>query len=37
VAALRVLQGAAPAFFGDFEVYTAADRREALRVAHSKV
>lgn len=37
VAVLRVLQDAAPAFFGDFEVYEAADRREALRVAHSKV
>ncbi len=37
VAALRVLQDAAPAFFGDFTVYEAADRREALRVAHSKV
>ena len=37
VAALRVLQEAAPAFFGDFTVYQAADRREALRVDHSKV
>ena len=37
VAALRTLQVAAPAFFGDFAVYEAADRREALRVQHSKV
>lgn len=37
VAVLRVLQDAAPAFFGDFEVYQATDRRDALRVEHSKV
>jgi thymidylate synthase (FAD) len=37
VAVLRVLQAEAPAFFGDVEVYVAADRREAARFAHSKV
>ncbi len=37
VAVARVLCAEAPGFFGDVEVYTAADRREALRVAHSKV
>ena len=37
VALVRLLQAEAPAFFGDFSVYTAADRHEAVRVAHSKV
>jgi len=37
VAALRVLQGEALAFFSDFEVYVADDRREAARVAYHKV
>lgn len=37
VAVARVLVAEAPGFFGDIEVYTGADRREALRVAHSKV
>ena len=37
VAVLRVLQEEAPAFFSDFEVYTAADRREAAKVTHHKV
>jgi len=37
VAVARVLGREAPGFFGDVEVYTATDRREALRVAHSKV
>jgi thymidylate synthase (FAD) len=37
VAVLRVLRAEAPAFFGDVEVYAAADRREAARFAHSKV
>ena len=37
VAALRVLQGEALAFFSDFEVYVAEDRREAARVAYHKV
>ena len=37
VAVLRVLQAEAPAFFGDVEIYAAADRREAARFAHSKV
>ena len=34
---LALLQGEAPAFFGDFTVYQAADRRDAARVEHSKV
>ena len=37
VAALRLLQHEAPAFFGDFEIYAAADRREAARVGYHKV
>ncbi|HEU4640966.1 MAG TPA: FAD-dependent thymidylate synthase [Gemmatimonadaceae bacterium] len=37
VLVLRVLQAEAPAFFSDFEIYTAADRREAARVGHHKV
>ena len=37
VALVRLLQGAAPAFFSDFAIYEAADRREAVRVEHSKV
>ena len=37
VAALRLLKQEAPAFFGDFEIYTAADRREAARVGYHKV
>lgn len=37
IAVLRVLQGEAPAFFSDFEIYMAADRREAARIAHHKV
>jgi thymidylate synthase (FAD) len=37
VAVLRVLQGEAPAFFSDFEIYTADDRREAARIAYHKV
>lgn len=37
VAALRVLQGAAPAFFSDFEIYTADDQHDAARVAYHKV
>jgi hypothetical protein len=32
-----VLQGEAPAFFDDFEVYQASDRVEAARVGHHKV
>jgi thymidylate synthase (FAD) len=34
---LALLGEAAPAFFSDFEVYTAEDRREAARVVHHKV
>jgi thymidylate synthase (FAD) len=34
---LRVLQQEAPAFFSDFEIYDAADRREAARVGYHKV
>jgi len=37
VAILRVLQSEAPAFFSDFEIYTADDRREAARVGYHKV
>jgi thymidylate synthase (FAD) len=37
VAIIRLLQTEAPAFFNDFEVYTAADRREAARVGYHKV
>jgi len=37
VLVLRTLQGEAPAFFGDFEVYMADDRREAARPGYHKV
>jgi thymidylate synthase (FAD) len=37
VAVLRLLQREAPAFFSDFEVYQAEDRREAARIAFHKV
>jgi thymidylate synthase (FAD) len=37
VAILRTLQEEAPAFFSDFEVYTAEDRREAARLIYHKV
>lgn len=37
VATLRLLQAEAPAFFEDFEVYTADDRREAARLVYHKV
>jgi thymidylate synthase (FAD) len=37
VAILRVLQGEAPAFFSDFEIYQADDRREAARIGYHKV
>jgi thymidylate synthase (FAD) len=37
VSVLRVLQAEAGGLFGDFEVYTAGDRREAARVGHHKV
>jgi len=37
LAVLRVLQAEAPAFFNDFEVYTAPDRAEAGRIAYHKV
>src|SRR5574342_998237 len=37
IAVLRVLQREAPAFFSDFEVYTADDRVESARVAYHKV
>ena len=37
VAVLRVLQQEAPGFFSDFEIYSAADRREAARVGYHKV
>ena len=34
---LRLLQAEAPAFFADFEIYMASDRREAARVVYHKV
>jgi thymidylate synthase (FAD) len=37
IAVLRVLQAEAPAFFSDFEIYVAADRVEAAKIAHHKV
>jgi len=37
VAMLRTLQGEAPAFFSDFEIYHAADRVEAARIIYHKV
>ncbi|HSD31376.1 MAG TPA: FAD-dependent thymidylate synthase [Gemmatimonadales bacterium] len=37
IAVLRVLQGEAPAFFSDFEIYTADDRVESARVGYHKV
>jgi thymidylate synthase ThyX len=37
VAILRVLQQEAPAFFSDFQIYLADDRREAARITYHKV
>lgn len=37
VAVIRVLQGIAPGFFGDLDVYVAGDRREAARIGFHKV
>ena len=37
VAVLRVMQEEAPAFFSDFEIYQAEDRREAARISYHKV
>ena len=37
IAILRVLQAEAPAFFSDFEIYQAEDRREAARIGYHKV
>lgn len=37
VAVLRALCAEAPAFFNDFEIYQAEDRREAARIAYHKV
>jgi thymidylate synthase (FAD) len=37
LAVLRVMQVEAPAFFADFEVYEAEDKREAARVVYHKV
>jgi thymidylate synthase (FAD) len=37
VATLRLLQSEAPAFFSDFEIYAAEDRREAARIGFHKV
>jgi thymidylate synthase (FAD) len=37
VAVIRVLSEEAPAFFSDFEIYLAEDRREAARIGYHKV
>jgi thymidylate synthase (FAD) len=37
IAVLRVLQNEAPAFFSDFEIYSAVDQREAARIGYHKV
>jgi thymidylate synthase (FAD) len=37
VMVLRILQSEAPAFFSDFEIYEADDRREAARIGYHKV
>jgi thymidylate synthase (FAD) len=37
IAVLRVLGAEAPGFFSDFEIYMAADRREAARISYHKV
>jgi thymidylate synthase (FAD) len=37
ITALRLLQTEAPAFFNDFEIYVASDRREAARIGYRKV
>jgi thymidylate synthase (FAD) len=37
VAVIRLLQREAPAFFSDFELYLADDRREAARIGYHKV
>ena len=37
IAILRILQQEAPAFFSDFEIYQADDRREAARIGYHKV
>jgi thymidylate synthase (FAD) len=37
VTILRTMQAEAAGLFGDFEIYTAGDRREAARVHHHKV
>jgi len=37
VAVIRILSEEAPAFFSDFEIYVAEDRREAARIGYHKV
>ncbi len=37
IAILRLLQRETPAFFSDFEIYDAEDRREAARISYHKV
>src|SRR5207253_1323480 len=37
VAILRLLQKEAPAFFSDFEIFMAEDRRESARISYHKV
>ena len=37
IAMLKLLQRESPAFFSDFEIYQAEDRREAARIVYHKV
>ena len=37
VVMLKLLQKETPAFFSDFEIYQAEDRREAARIVYHKV
>ena len=37
LAVLHVVQAEAPAFFSDFEVYQASDRRHAARIGYHNV
>jgi thymidylate synthase (FAD) len=37
VAMLKLLSNETPAFFSDFEIYQAEDRREAARIVYHKV
>ena len=37
IAMLKLLQRESPAFFSDFEIYQAEDRRDAARIVYHKV